>query len=239
MLNKITGLILLSAFSLSAQLETSQILSQVNYSDESLEEANAADRKFLFESYSINLHPITMMKGYLPLTIEMRLSQRISIETGPALVTRPYLYLLSDIKPEVNPDIFVGNILFPGEVEHNINLGWETSFKFYFDRDIWESAYFSLFHSYRRSSATIKFAGFEDQEAFYNRNHFGFKYGRRKFLNERISSAGDNWVMESYVGFSYAAVSSQNYSNVGEFADIPVLSSIFLHYGISIGYLKE
>jgi len=251
MLKTLIGLFLFAAASLSAQVHPYQINNFSNFEEEAPNAKPAARESYLFESYSINIHPVTLIKGYMPITIEMRLTQKLSIETGPALVTRPYLYAFPDAKPVIGTDVYefsnngVGSYLGEGEANYNLNLGWETAIKFYFDRDIWESAYFALFHSYRHTTADLVNlpAGLEDIEdyGFYTRNHVGFKFGKRSFLDERISAAGDNWVVDTYLGLSYAGISSQNFTNTGsnQDDDFAWTRTVFLHYGISIGFLKE
>jgi hypothetical protein len=209
---------------------------------------NAQEKKddYFLESYAINLHPLSVMKGYLPLTVELRLKKRFSIETGPALVTRPYFYFYADIKPQVNTTVDGSFISFvSGEPSYKYQLGWETNIKFYLDRDIWESKYISIFHSYRNTEADLVSItdGRDDIEgyAFYRRNHFGLKYGGRYFINEIIGSAEDSWVYDSYFGFSYSFVESENFFNVpsNDNFDGIVSATWFLHFGISVGILRE
>jgi hypothetical protein len=204
--------------------------------------AQQKETNYFLESYSINLHPLGLMKGYMPLTLELRLNQRFSVETGPALVTRPYLYFFGYLKPEVNTFVdnsFTGFV--SGEASYRNQLGWETNFKYYFDRDIWESKYIGIFHSYRNTKADLISIsdGRDDIKdyAVYRRNHLGFKYGTRYFLNESIGSVGDSWVCDTYIGISYAYIENENF-NYENFFGLGK-GNLFLHFGISVGILKE
>lgn len=127
-----------------------------------------------------------------------------------------------------------------GEVSYNYNLGWETALKFYFDKDIWESSYLGIFHSYRRSSADLinisDGSGDIQGYAYFNRSHLGIRYGSRFFLDE-LWRAGERWVIDASYGLSYATWSSENYAM--PFADFEALNSVYLHFGISIGFLTE
>lgn len=249
MRKKITALFILGTLSLTAQLHSNEMAKFANLNQAQAEEVSASGQSYLFESYSININPLTFIKGYIPLTLEMRIKQKLSIETGPALVTRPYLYFIPDARPALDPylegdDGINFTYLGYGEASYHYNLGWESSVKFYFDRDIWESSYFSLFHSYRKTTADlINFdTNIPDRidHGFYTRNHFGFKFGRRRFLDELFSGASDKIVMDAHLGLSYAVIDSENFINAnGPSQELSFLGNYFLHYGISIGFLQE
>jgi|GEM_PF-6124771 len=204
-----------------------------------LAKAQTNNTSYFLESFSVNINPITMVKGYLPLSVEVRLLKRLSLETGPALVTYPYWSYIARPEPiaiYTNP----AGIISSGDVSYNFNLGWETALKFYFERDIWESKYFGIFHSFRRSSADLVNIGngVEDiqNHAFYNRNHFGIRYGSRFFLEE-LFRAGERWVVDASLGASHATKRFQNYSQPS--GDFEIVRTLYLHFGISIGLLTE
>jgi hypothetical protein len=192
---------------------------------------------YFLESAALSANPLAFIRGYLPLTLEIRISRSFSFESGPALVTYPYFYTNDDNHPTVDKTYLIERNYLPGEFVYGVNLGWESAVKYYFRTNIWRSGYASIFHSYRRTTVNLTQLGDGSPDiqdfAVYSRHHFGFKHGRRFF----IFDYSDSWVADLNIGVSYGLVRSRNFSGVPIDGKFDFGKNIFLHGGLSIGYL--